>query len=94
MPQYFFHLYDEQKSTIDEEGSTLPDLQSAIIRAVRKARSIISADVANGSVCLARHIEIENAETRECTVVTFREAIPTSTGRDLISFPQHNGNTF
>jgi hypothetical protein len=75
MARFFLHLHECGNVVRDAEGLELPDLRSAIVQALRGARSIIAADVENGAICLSCHIEIENAETTERTIVSFREAV-------------------
>ena len=72
---YFFHLHECGNVVTDEEGATMPDLQSAIAWAVRCARGIIATEAESGKICLSCHIEIEDARTRARTVVPFTDAV-------------------
>ncbi|MEG3143741.1 hypothetical protein U1839_03665 [Sphingomonas sp. RT2P30] len=75
MTQYFFHVHECGTVTEDRQGKILIDLASAFQVAIRKAWSTMAHEVANGKLCLACHIEIENRETGERTRVPFRETL-------------------
>ncbi len=75
MTKYYFHVHECGTVTKDPQGKMLIDLASAFQVAIRKAWSTMAFEVANGKLCLACHIEIENAETGERTKVPFRETL-------------------
>jgi hypothetical protein len=75
MTQFFFHVHECGTVTEDADGLSLIDLASAFQVAIRKAWSTMALEVASGRLCLACHIEIENADTGERTRVPFRETL-------------------
>jgi hypothetical protein len=75
MTKYFFHVHECGTVTEDRQGKILIDLASAFQVAIRQAWSTMALEVANGKLCLACHIEIENADTGERTKVPFRETL-------------------
>jgi hypothetical protein len=75
MTLFYFHVHDGSTIIEDDKGAKLIDLASAFQVAIRKAWSTMALEVANGKLCLASHIEIENAETGERTRVPFRETL-------------------
>ena len=81
MGRYFFHLHECGTVLPDHEGSVLPDLQSAIVKAIRDARSVICAEAGEGQICLSCHIEIEHEETGERTIVPFSDAVRVTAGK-------------
>ena len=74
MPRFFFHLHERGSVDPDEEGLAMSDLKSAVLLAVRLARKFAKANLNDGSH-RGYHIEIENAETGERTIVPFRWAM-------------------
>lgn len=75
MARYFFNLHECGSVTVDEEGSELADLALARAKGVEHARSIMSAEVLQGRLCLGCNIEVVDADGRVLADVPFREAL-------------------
>jgi antirestriction protein ArdC len=80
MSHYFFHLHEAGHVTRDEEGLEMPDLAVARRHAETAAREIMCADMADGDLCLACQIEIEDRDSGARTILAFRDAV-TITGQ-------------
>ena len=63
-----------------EEGSEVSDLTAARSKAIREARGIMCAEVAEGRLCLGCRVEVADAQGSVVLTVPFSEAI-TITGR-------------
>ena len=61
MPQYYFHIRDEDGLTRDAEGQDLPDLEAARREAVSAAREILGEKLLHGGSLNHRTIEIADA---------------------------------
>jgi len=61
MPQFYFHIRDEDGLTRDAEGQDLPDLEAARREAVNTAREILSEKLLHGGSLNHRIIEIADA---------------------------------
>jgi hypothetical protein len=74
MARYFFHLHECGALIRDEEGVELPEnnLRDAAIRA---ARSVMSAEVLAGRLCLSCRIEVTDKDQRLVVAVPFTEAL-------------------
>lgn len=75
MGHYFFHLHECGTVTRDDEGQDMPDLAAARHHAEEAARAIMCAEVNGGDLCLSCHIEIEDRDSGEVTILPFRDAI-------------------
>ena len=75
MTKYYFHKHLCGKVSEDPEGRPMVDQASAIQAAIRTSWQIMADEVARGRLCLSCHIEVENAETGDKTIVPFREAL-------------------
>ena len=75
MQRMFFHLHECGDVVVDEEGVELEGLAEARLRALRDARSIMSAEVKAGQLCLSCHISVEDAEGSILLTIPFREAL-------------------
>jgi hypothetical protein len=75
MTLFFFHLHECGSATIDEEGIELADPAAARHHAEEAARGIMGAEVAGGELSLSCHIDIENSDSGERTMVRFRDAL-------------------
>src|SRR4051812_17230846 len=62
MPQFYFHIRDENGLTRDPEGQDLPDLEAARREAVSSAREILSEKLLHGGSLNHRTIEIADAK--------------------------------
>ena len=61
MPQFYFHIRDEDGLTRDAEGQDLPDLEAARREAVSAAREILGEKLLHGGTLNHRTIEIADA---------------------------------
>jgi len=61
MPQFYFHIRDEDGLTRDAEGQDLPDLETALQEAVSAAREILGEKLLHGGSLNHRTIEIADA---------------------------------
>ncbi len=80
MPRFFLHLRCQRELIPDEEGSDLPDLAAAEREAVRGARSIMSAEVKEGRLCLDQAIAVHDEDERWLSDVRFGDALEIVTG--------------
>ena len=78
MHRLFFHLHEGGAVVVDEEGAEVPSLVEARLIALREARSIMSADVAAGKLCLSCHICVEDAQGTTLLTVPFSDALEIS----------------
>ena len=78
MPRFFLHLHECGSIVIDEEGVELPDRDAAHRAAVRSARDVMCAEVAEGRLCLGCCIEVQDEEQRLVERLPFREAVSVS----------------
>ena len=60
---------------IDEAGCDLPDREAARHLAIRSARDIMCAELAEGRLCLSCRIDIRDADGRILEQVPFRSAV-------------------
>ena len=60
MPRYFFHVASAPETIRDEEGSDLPDLDTARAEAIEDARSLMSDAILSGRDISQRQIQICN----------------------------------
>lgn len=72
---FYFHLHECGRVYEDLEGRDLPDLESAMIRAIREARGFMASEVAAGHLCLGCHIEVEDRACHSRHVVRFRDVL-------------------
>ena len=75
MIRYFFNLHECGEALVDPEGCLLPDLHAAREYAVMEAREIMGAEVSQGRLCLACHIEILDDAGILVYKLPFREAL-------------------
>jgi hypothetical protein len=78
MQKLFFHLHECGTVIIDEDGAEVESLADAHLRAVRDARSIMSAEVAAGKLCLSCHISVEDAQGAALLTISFRDTLEIS----------------
>lgn len=74
MPQFFFHLYDDDVSR-DEEGIDLPDEAAARDKALECARDMACVEVLKGRLRLHHRIEVEDEAGRTVATLTFGDAV-------------------
>jgi hypothetical protein len=80
MPLFYFHVRNGLGFTRDEEGKVLPDVEAAREVALRGARSLIAAEVAEGRLDLRGAIEVEDEQGRPVLDLPFAEAVRTVSG--------------
>lgn len=78
MTRFYFNLHECGHCTPDEEGVLLADLDAARHKAVAEARAIMSAEVAEGRLCLSCNIEVLGDDGRPAINVPFAEALAVS----------------
>ncbi|WP_199091389.1 hypothetical protein [Bosea sp. ASV33] len=71
MPSYFFHTRDGQKLEIDEEGTDLPDDQTARNAAKELLSALNREKLPNGDH-MSLSVIVQNAEGAEIYVVNLR----------------------
>ena len=74
MPRFYFHVFND-KTSLDDEGQDLPDLEAARAHAVAGARSLMSDELKDGRLVLSHHIAIENEQGELLLDVTFSDAV-------------------
>jgi hypothetical protein len=75
MPRFYYHVRNGFGFAEDEEGVELADLEAAKQHAIEGARSLRSADVAEGELDLRGRIEITDAAGACVLVLPFRDAL-------------------
>lgn len=78
MPRFYFNLHECGHSTLDNEGVLLADVAAARQQAVVEARSIMSAEVSEGRLCLGCNIEVLGDDGQLAVNVRFVEALSVS----------------
>ena len=75
MPRYHFNIRNGYGFTLDEEGLELSSETDARLQAIRGARSLISAEVLEGTLDLDGQIEVTDERNDSVMTVRFREAV-------------------
>jgi hypothetical protein len=75
MPRFFLHLHDCGTLVPDEEGREFPSLEAAVERATLEARELLSAEVAEGKLCLGCQIEVVEESTGRAIIVPFSATV-------------------
>lgn len=76
MPRFYFHLYNDLGTTVDDEGRELDDLPAAHEVAIATLRDVLGAELkSDGHVNMASFIEIEDADRKLRMTVAAREAV-------------------
>jgi hypothetical protein len=83
MPRFHLHIRTPGGLIEDEEGLEFPDHAAATVEAVSGARSLMSGEVAGGTICFDQSIEIHDAAGRLLSTVPFSDAVR------LVSGPEH-----
>lgn len=78
MTRFYFNLHECGRFTPDHEGVVLESLAAARERAIAEARAIMSAEVAEGRLCLSCNIEVLVEGGRRALNVPFVEALVVS----------------
>lgn len=85
MPRFFFDLHNDVDA-LDDEGKVLPDLESARENALREAREMIQASVAeSGKIDLRHHIDIRDESGATLHVMRFEDAVAVRRGDQVLS---------
>ena len=74
VPRFYFHLYNDITS-IDEEGSELPNSAVALQRAITLAREMAAEAVRNGKLVLDHRIEVTDEAGAVTGKVEFRDVV-------------------
>jgi hypothetical protein len=74
MPRYFFHVYNGQGLTRDDEGIDLADQAAALRMAMDSIRSIISEEARKGVIDLDGRIEVTDESASTLDSVVFVDA--------------------
>lgn len=75
MPHFYFHILNGSGETRDEEGSELPNLESARLQAVTGIRSILSEEIGRGMLDLGGVVRITDQRDRIMLDVPFLTAV-------------------
>ena len=75
MPHYHFNIRNGSGFTRDEEGLELSSEQDARAEAVKGARSLLSAEVMEGTLDLTGQIEVTDEANDEVMTVHFSDAV-------------------
>jgi hypothetical protein len=75
MAQFYLHIYNDHGEAEDDEGLEVASLAVAREKAVQGIRSLLAAEVENGSFNLAGRIDIKDAAGTVLLTVPFKEAV-------------------
>ena len=75
MPRYHFNIRNGRGLTPDEEGLDLSSDGDARWQAIRGARSLMSADVLDGTLDLGGQIEVTDDRNDTVMTVRFRDVV-------------------
>jgi hypothetical protein len=75
MPRYHFNIRNGFGFTQDEEGLDLSSDMDAQVQAIRGARSLMSAEVLEGTLNLDGQIEVTDDHNDKVLTVRFRDAV-------------------
>lgn len=81
MPRYHFNIRNGFGFILDEEGLELSSDQDARMQAISGARSLLSAEVLEGTLDLSGQIEVTDDDNFEVLTVRFRDAIDVREGK-------------
>lgn len=85
MPRYFFELHNDVDA-IDDDGVELPNLASALARALREARTMIQVSVVEtGRIDLRHHIDVRGEDGSILHVLRFEDAVTVQRGPEVLS---------
>lgn len=74
----YFNLDECGSVTADAEGREVPDLATAHALALKAAREVMCAELAEGRLCLACHIEVTDDRGDPVLHLRFRDAVTVS----------------
>ena len=75
MTRFYLHIHNGIGLSEDEEGCECPDLEAARNEAIRGIRSLLAAELIEGSIDLCGRIEVADEAGRIVAVVPFRDAV-------------------
>lgn len=75
MPVFRFHLHECGTVTEDEEGVSAADVAEARVLAVKAAREVMCAEVANGRLCLSCRIDVTDESGAVVLQVPFKDIL-------------------
>ena len=75
MPRFYMDLRECGRTTRDDEGVEQASLEEARQSALRVAREIMCAEVAEGRLCLSSRIEIRDEHGAIALGVSFKDAV-------------------
>lgn len=75
MPRYHFNIRNGLGFIADEEGLELSSDKDARMQAIRGARSLLSAEVMEGTLDLAGQIEVTDEQNDEVLTIRFRDVV-------------------
>ena len=75
MPRFHLHIRTPGGLIEDEEGLEFADHAAARVEAVSGARSLMSGEVAAGTICFDQSIEIHDAAGQHLSTVPFSDAV-------------------
>jgi len=85
VPRYFFDLHNDIEA-LDEEGVELPNMNAALARAMREARTMIQVSVADtGRIDLRHHIDVRDESGAIVHVMHFADAVTVQRGSEILS---------
>lgn len=74
MRRYYFHLYNDETS-VDEEGTELPNEAVALQKAADQARSMAAQSVLHGHLVLHHRIEVVDDKGAKVGTVHFGNVV-------------------
>lgn len=74
MPRFYFHLFNDLTS-IDEEGTDLPNAAMALEHAKENARHMAAQSVLEGHLILDHRIEVTDEDGGRVGTVHFRDVV-------------------
>lgn len=80
MPRMYFHLIECGIVTDDPEGRDVASLASAYDLAISAARAVMCAELDEGRLCLACHIDVIGETGERLLQVPFNEAVTITGG--------------
>ena len=85
MPRYHFNIRNSFGFAADEEGLELSSDQDARMQAISGARSLMSAEVLEGTLDLRGQIEVTDDANGKVLTVRFRDAVAVHDGKPPIA---------
>lgn len=74
MPRFYFHLFNHE-TIVDNEGTELPDRDSAMARAAYMAREMAAESVREGSLDVHHRIEVTDEDNDRIGTVEFGQVV-------------------